>query len=109
MDISLYEKTWTLLRKGNLKKEKDSLLIAAQNNAIRTNYIKVKTDYTQKNSKYRLCGDRDKTIRHIIIERRKLIWFGFMTHQTFWVINAKSILYINNSISNNSVEHKYTV
>ena len=29
-------KTWTWLRKRNLKKETESVLIAAQNNAIRT-------------------------------------------------------------------------
>ena len=34
-----YKKTWTWLRRGNLKIETESLLKAAQNNAIRTNYI----------------------------------------------------------------------
>ena len=42
-DIS-HEKTWTRLRKGNLKRETESLLIAAQNNAIRTNHIKARID-----------------------------------------------------------------
>ena len=37
-----HEKTWTWLRKGNLKRETESLIIAAQNNALRTNYIKAK-------------------------------------------------------------------
>ena len=36
------DKTWKWLRKGNLKKETESLLIAEQNNAIRTNYVKAK-------------------------------------------------------------------
>ena len=31
------EKTWTWLRKGNLKRKTESLPIAAENNAIRTN------------------------------------------------------------------------
>ena len=35
-----HEKTWTWLRKGNLKREAESFLIAAQNNPIRTNHIK---------------------------------------------------------------------
>ena len=35
-----HEKTWTWLRKGNFKRETESLLIAAHNNAIRTNHIK---------------------------------------------------------------------
>ena len=42
-----HQKTWTWLRKGNLKRETESLLIAAQDNAIRTNYIKARIDKTQ--------------------------------------------------------------
>ena len=42
-DIS-NEKTWTWLRKENLKREPGSLLITAQNNAIRTNPIKARID-----------------------------------------------------------------
>ena len=33
-----HQKTWTWLRKGNLKRETESLLIAAQENAIRTKW-----------------------------------------------------------------------
>ena len=36
---------------GNLKRDTESLLIAVQNNAIRTNHIKAKIDYMQSNSK----------------------------------------------------------
>ena len=63
-----HQKTWTWLRKGNLKRETESLLIAAQYNTIRTNHIKVRIDKTQQNSKCRLSGDRDETINHIISE-----------------------------------------
>ena len=64
-----HDKIWTWLRKGNFKRETESLLIAAQNNA---NHIKARIDKTQQNSKYRLCGDRDETINHIISEYSKL-------------------------------------
>ena len=67
-----HQKTWTWLRKGNLKKETESLLIATRGNAIRTNHIKARIDKTQQNSKCRLCGDRDETINHIISECSKL-------------------------------------
>ena len=67
-----HEKTWTWLRKGNFKGETESLLIAAQDNAIRTNHIKARIDKTQQNSKCRLCGDGDETINHIISECNKL-------------------------------------
>ena len=66
-----HQKTWTWLRKGNLKRETESLLIAAQDNAIRTNHIKARIDKTQQNSKCWLCGDRDETINHIISECSK--------------------------------------
>ena len=43
-----HRKTRTWLRKGNLKIETESLLIAAQDNAIRTNHIKARIDKTQQ-------------------------------------------------------------
>ena len=66
------DKTWTWLRKGNFKRETESLLMAAQNSAIRTNHTKARIDKTQQNSKFTLCGDRDETINHIISECSKL-------------------------------------
>ena len=67
------DKTWTWLRKGNLKRETDSLLMAAQNSTIRTNHIKARIDKTLQNSKCRLCSERDETINHIISECSKLV------------------------------------
>ena len=78
-----------MAKKRNLKRETESLLIAAQDNAIRTNHIKAKIDKTQQNSKCRLCGDRDETINHIISECSKLAqkenkarhdWVGKVIH-----------------------------
>ena len=42
--------TWPWLRKGNFKRETESLKVAAQNNAIRTNHNKARIDKTQQNS-----------------------------------------------------------
>ena len=70
-DISL-EKMCTWLRKEHLKRETESLLIAAQNSAIRTNHIKARIDKTQQNSRGKLYGDRDETTNHIINECSKL-------------------------------------
>ena len=49
-----HDKTWTWLRKGNFKRETESLLMAAQNSAIRTNHIKARIDKMQQNSICRL-------------------------------------------------------
>ena len=84
-----HDKTWTWLRKGNFKRETESLLIAAQDKTIRTNHIKARKDKIQQNSKCRLCGDRDETINHIINESSKLAqrefkarhdWVGKVIH-----------------------------
>ena len=67
-----HEKTWTWLRSGNLKRETKSLIIPAQDNAIRKNYTKAKIDKTQLNSKCRIRGEKDETVNHIISEYSKL-------------------------------------
>ena len=76
-------------RKGNLKRETESLRVATLNNAIRTNHIKARMDKTQQNRICRLCGDRDETTDHIISECNKLAqkqfknrneWMGEVIH-----------------------------
>ena len=90
-----HDKTWTRLRKENFKREIESLLIAAQDSAIRTNHIKARIDKTQKYCKCRLWGDRHETINHIISECGKLAqreckarhdWVGKVIH---WEICKK--------------------
>ena len=72
-------------RKENLKCETKYLLIAAQNNTIRTNNVKAKIDL--KDRKCTLCGDRDWTVNLIISGcsiltqreckiRHNLVWWG---------------------------------
>ena len=79
-----HDKTWMWLRKGNLWRETESLLIAAQNNARRTNQIKARIDKMQQNNKCALCGDRDETINHIISECNKLAQKEYKTRHE-WV------------------------
>ena len=67
-----HQKSWTWQRKGNVKRDTESFLVASQDNAIRTNHIKVRIDKTQQNNKCRLCSDRDETINHILSECGKL-------------------------------------
>ena len=58
--------------KGNLK-EKLKLVFVAQNNAKITNYMKVKIDNAQQNWNCRLCGDKNKTIHHVVSECSTLV------------------------------------
>ena len=73
-----------MAKKRSLKRENESLLIAAQNNAIRSNYVKAKIDKTQQNSRCWLCGDRDETIKHIISECSKLTQRKYKKYTTRW-------------------------
>ena len=105
-----HEKTWTWLRKGNFKRETESLLIAEQNNAIRTNHIKTKIDKTQQNSQCMLCGNRDETTNHIISECSKLAqkeyktrpdWVGKVIHWEMcdiWIWPYQQMVYAQPSI-----------
>ena len=79
-----HEKTGSWLRKGNFKRETELLLIAAQNNAIRTDHINARIDKTQQNSKCALCGDRDETINYLISECSKLALKDYKTRPD-WV------------------------
>ena len=80
-----HEKIWTWLRKWNVKREIESLLIAAQNNAIRTYHIKARIDKMQQNSKCRLWDDRDKTINDIKSECCKLSQKNIRLDTTWWL------------------------
>ena len=54
-------------------KPTESLLIAAKNNAIRTNYIRAKIDKTKQNSKYMLTRDREVAFNHKMNTCGKLV------------------------------------
>ena len=64
--------TWLWLREGTLKKETESLLTAAQDQALRTNIIKTKIDKTSDCSLCRLCKEADETVIHIASQCSKL-------------------------------------
>ena len=62
------EEKWLWLRDGNKKREIESLIMVAQEQAIRANAIKAKIDKSQAESKCRLCGKVDETVRHTVCE-----------------------------------------
>ena len=71
---------------ANFKTETESVLIAAQNNDVRTSYVKTKIDQTQQNSKFRLRGDKDETIYHIITECSKFALKEYKTRHNLEVV-----------------------
>ena len=61
------EDSWRWLRNGFLKKEAElGLILAAQEQALRTNSIKHSLDKTSETPLSRLCGNSTETVEHII-------------------------------------------
>ena len=55
-----------------MKKETEGLIFAAQEQALRTNWIRNSIDGQEVSEKCRMCGERDKSITHLIAECKKL-------------------------------------
>lgn len=60
------ESTFSWLKDGDLKGETESLIVAAQDQAITTNYIRARIHKEKVDSKCRLCRQYDETIKHVI-------------------------------------------
>ena len=60
------DNTWNWLTNGELKKETEGFIMAAQDQALRTNAIKTKIDKTANDSKCRLCKEKEETVDHLV-------------------------------------------
>ena len=63
---------WAWLQNGDLKRETESLIVAAQNQSIRTNLVKARIDKSQGDSLCRMCRKVDESIDHIVSGCSKL-------------------------------------
>ena len=57
--------SWEWIRTGELKKETEGLIFAAQDQAQRTNAVKARIENQNVSSKCRMCGSHDETVQHI--------------------------------------------
>ena len=57
---------WNWLTNGELKKETEVFIMAAQDQAMRTNAIKTKIAKTVNDSKCRLCKEKKETVDHLV-------------------------------------------
>ena len=80
------EQSWTWLQNGDLKRETESLIVAAQNQTIRTNLVKVKIDKSQKDTLHRLCKKADESIDESIVVVANLHRRGIKEGMITWYI-----------------------
>ena len=64
--------TWNWMVNGELKKETEGLLTAAQDQALRTNAIKVKIDKQEGDPTCRMCKAKEESVGHLVSECSKL-------------------------------------
>ena len=62
------KETWQWMKRGSLKRETESMIIAAQDQALRTNYRKAKIEKSTNVSTCRLCKEKEETVSHIVSE-----------------------------------------
>ena len=66
------DQCWAWLQNGDLKRETESLIVAAQNQSIRTNLVKAKINKSQGDPLCRECRKVDESIDHIFSGCSKL-------------------------------------
>ena len=66
------KESWNWLRCGDLKRETDALIMAAQEQALNTNSIKKNIYKITDSDKCRLCGKNTESVTHIISACPKL-------------------------------------
>ena len=64
--------SWKWLKQSDLKVQNEAMICAAQEQALRTNYIQNKIDKTSKNPFCIMCGEWGETVQHIICKCKKL-------------------------------------
>ena len=63
---------WAWLQNGDLKRKMESLIVATQNQSIRTNLLKAKIDKNQQDPLCRVCRKVDESIDCIVSGCSKL-------------------------------------
>ena len=66
------DQCWAWLQNGDLKRETESHIVAAQNQSIRSNLVKAKIGKSQGDSLCRVCRKVDESIDHIVSGCSKL-------------------------------------
>ena len=61
------DQCWASLQNGDLKRETESLIVAAQNQSIRTNLVKAKIDKNQGDFSCRVCRKVDESMDILLV------------------------------------------
>ena len=105
---------WQWLRWGYIKKNIEAIITAAQDQALKTNWIKKNIDGADCSPLCRVCHSMDESAMHIASEcdqlekRRYMIWHNLIGTRTHWELSRKYEI----KVTRNWYEHvtlSYTV
>ena len=68
------DQCWAWLQNRDLKGETESLIVAAQNQSLKTNLVKTRTEKSQGNSLFRMFRKVDESTDHIVTGCSKFAW-----------------------------------
>lgn len=71
-EINRAEESWQWLKRGALKRETEALLVAAQDQALRTNYRKAKIEHSGTSPLCRMCKKKNETVDHLVSACEKM-------------------------------------
>ena len=102
------KESWQWLKRGCLKRQTESLLIAAQDQALGINYRKARIERIRKSANCRMCKEKDETVTHLVSECSKLAQKEYKRrHDKVATVVYWSILKTNNlPHSKHWYEHK---
>ena len=60
------DQCWAWLQNGDLKRETETLIVAAQNQSKRTNLVKAKIEKSQGDSLRRMCRKVNESLDHVV-------------------------------------------
>ena len=66
------QKSWKWVTKADMKATTEALIFAAQEQAIRRNYVKFRIDRTISSSLSRMCGQKGETVLRLVSEFSRL-------------------------------------
>ena len=67
------DQCWAWLQIGDLKREIESVIVAAQHQSVRTNLVKGKIDKSQGDTLCRVCRKVDEGVDHLVSSCSKVV------------------------------------
>ena len=82
-EVRDHNNSWLWMKKGYLKKETEGLIMDAQDQSLRTRWVKHYIDRTTDSTKCRMCGKMDENVSHLVSECNELA-----VMQDLWIWDA---------------------